>query len=72
MSDCCLVRHWGDPPNSPMNNQVTRPVGRQTVEGLVMYEYVESLMTQSYFFCDAPDCDTVYGSALGDHQTLDV
>ena len=24
-------------------------------------------MPQPYYFCDAPDCDTVYVSALGDH-----
>lgn len=67
MSDCCVVPHEGDPPSCPMNDQVTRPVGRQTVEGLVRSEFIESLMLQPYYFCDAPDCDTVYVSALGDH-----
>lgn len=67
MSDCCVISHEGDPPSCPMNDQVTRPVGRQTVESLVRSEFVGNLMPQPYFFCDAPDCDTVYVSALGDH-----
>jgi len=50
-----------------MNDQVTQPVGRQTVESLVNPDVLDRLMPQSYFFCDAPHCDTVYVSALGDH-----
>ncbi len=50
-----------------MNGQPTRPVGRKTVEGLVNQEAKASLTPQPYYFCNAPDCDTVYVSALGDH-----
>lgn len=70
MSNCCTVTYEGDPPNCPMNDQVTRPVGRQTVEGLVRNEFIESLTPQPYYFCDAPDCDTVYVSALSDHVII--
>ena len=65
MSDCCVVPHKGDIPTCPMNGQVTRPVGRQTVESLVKPEVKETLTPQPYYFCDAPDCDTVYVSAVG-------
>ncbi len=64
---CCIVPHVGDIPICPMNLQVTKPVGRQTVECLVKPEIKAQLTAQPYFFCDAPDCDTVYVSALGDH-----
>ena len=69
MSDsCCVILpHTGDNPTCPMNNQVTKPVGRQTVESMVKPEIKAQLTLQPYFFCDAPDCDTVYVSALGDH-----
>lgn len=67
MSDCCIVPHESNPPSCPMNDQVTRPVGRQTVESLVMVEHKKSLIPQLYYFCDDPDCDGVYVSALGDH-----
>ena len=69
MSDsCCVILpHTGDNPTCPMNHQVTKPVGRQTVESLVKPEIRAQLTLQPYFFCDAPDCDTVYVSALGDH-----
>ncbi len=68
MSDsCCVIPHTGDNPTCPMNSQVTAPVGRQTLESLVRPEIKAELTAQSYFFCDAPDCDTVYVSALGDH-----
>ena len=50
-----------------MNNQVAKPVGRKTVEGLVTREARAALTPQPYYFCDAADCDTVYVSALGDH-----
>ena len=50
-----------------MNSQVTKPVGRQTVESLVTPEVMANLTPQPYYFCGAPDCDTVYVSALGDH-----
>lgn len=64
---CCIVPHTGEIPICPMNNQITKPVGRQTVESLVKPEVKAELTSQPYFFCDAPDCDTVYVSALGDH-----
>ncbi len=64
---CCVIPHLGEIPLCPMNNQVTKPVGRQTVESLVKPEIKAQLTPQPYFFCDAPDCDTVYVSALGDH-----
>ena len=67
MSDCCVVPHKGDIPTCPMNGQRTKPVGRKTVESLVKPEVKETLTPQPYYFCDAPDCDTVYVSALGDH-----
>ena len=64
---CCIVPHTGEIPVCPMNSQVTKPVGRQTVESLVTPEVKAVLKPQPYYFCDAPDCDTVYVSALGDH-----
>ncbi len=67
MSDCCMIPHTGDVPTCPMNGQVTKPVGRKTVESLIRREARAALTPQPYFFCDAPDCDTVYVSALGDH-----
>ncbi len=67
MSDCCAVPHEGDIPTCPMNGQRTKPVGRKTVESLVKPEAREKLTPQPYYFCDAPDCDTVYVSALGDY-----
>ncbi len=67
MSQCCVVPHKGDVPACPMTGQETKPVGRKTVESLVKPEAKESLTPQPYYFCNAPDCDTVYVSALGDH-----
>ncbi len=67
MSDCCAIPHSGDPPTCPMNGQHTRPIGRRTVASLVRPENSVGLTPQPYFFCNAPDCDTVYVSALGDH-----
>lgn len=67
MSNCCVIPHTGDIPTCPMNGQVTKPVGRKTVESLITSEVREALRSQPYYFCDAPDCDTVYVSALGDH-----
>ncbi len=67
MSECCVMPHSGEVPICPMNGQVTKPVGRKTVESLVKPEAKEALTPQPYYFCDAPDCDTVYVSALGDH-----
>jgi len=64
---CCVVPHQGEIPTCPMNSQVTKPVGRQTVESLVNPEVKAELTAQPYYFCDAPECDTVYVSALGDH-----
>ncbi len=67
MSDCCLIPHPGSPPACPMNGEGTKPVGRKTVECLVRPEARTALTPQPYYFCNAPDCDTVYVSALGDH-----
>lgn len=67
MSQCCVVPHTGDPPTCPMNGQVAKPVGRKTVESLTKPEAKAALAPQPYYFCDAPDCDSVYISALGDH-----
>ena len=50
-----------------MNGRSTRPAGRKTVESLVKPEAKATLTPQPYYFCNAPDCDTVYVSALGDH-----
>ena len=63
----CVVPHTGAIPVCPMNSQVTKPVGRQTIESLVKPEVRAELTPQPYYFCDAPDCNTVYVSALGDH-----
>ncbi len=67
MSDCCVIPHPGSPPASPMNGEGTKPVGRKTVECLVRPEAKTALTPQPYYFCNAPDCHTVYVSALGDH-----
>ncbi len=60
-------RTQGSPPTCPVNGQVCRPVSRKTVESLVRVELRATLRPQPYSFCDAPDCDVVYVSALGDH-----
>ena len=44
-----------------------KPVGRITLESLLNVKAQAALTLQPYYFCDAPDCDTVYVSALGDH-----
>jgi len=67
MAGCCAVPHSGTPPTCPMNGQTTRPVSRKTVESLLKPEAKDNLKPQPYYFCDAPDCDAVYVSALGDH-----
>lgn len=67
MAACCFIPHTGDPPTCPVNSQVTRPVGRKTVESLTKPETRVALGPQPYYFCDASDCDVVYVSALGDH-----
>lgn len=67
MSECCAVPHAGDTPICPANGQVTKPVGRITVESLIKDGAKASLTSQPYYFCDAVDCDVVYVSALGDH-----
>ncbi len=67
MSNCCTIPHTGAIPTCPMNGQVTKPVGRKTVESLTLPEVKAALTLQPYYFCDASDCDTVYVSALGDH-----
>jgi len=50
-----------------MNGKPTKPVGRNTVERLIKSEIKAELLPQSYFFCNAPDCDTVYVSEGGEH-----
>ena len=67
MSECCAIPHPGDVPTCPMSGQPARPIGRKTVESLVKPEVRAALKSQPYCFCDAPDCDTVYVSTLGDH-----
>ncbi len=67
MSHCCVIPHPGEIPTCPMNDQATKPVGRKTVESLITPEVKTDLTPQPYYFCDAPDCDTVYVSTLGDH-----
>lgn len=67
MDKCCAIEHEGHPPACPMNGQVCKPVGRITLESLLKPEAKASLTPQPYYFCDAPDCDTVYVSALADH-----
>lgn len=67
MKACCVIDHEGSPPACPMNSQACKPVGRVTLEDLLKAEVKRSLTTQPYYFCDAPDCDTVYVSALADH-----
>lgn len=67
MKGCCVIEHGGAPPACPMNGQVCKPVARITLESLLKPEAKASLTPQPYYFCDAPDCDTVYVSALGDH-----
>ncbi len=64
---CCAIPHTGEPPTCPVNGRATKPIGRKTVESLVKPELRSALTFQPYSFCDAPDCDTVYVSALGDH-----
>ena len=67
MDQCCAIEHEGNPPVCPMNGQVCKPVGRMTLESLLKPEAKAYLTSQPYYFCDAPDCNTVYVSALGDH-----
>lgn len=67
MPHCCVMPHTGDIPTCPMNGQHAKPVGRKTVESLIKPQARKALRPQPYYFCDAPDCDTVYVSALGDH-----
>ena len=37
------------------------------MDSLIKSEARGALLLQPYYFCNAPDCDTVYVSALGDH-----
>jgi len=46
MSECCIVPHTGDPPSCPMNGQLTKPVGRKTVESLIKSEIRSALTPQ--------------------------
>ena len=67
MSQCCVTLHTGDTPTCPMNGQVVKSIGKITIESLVRSEVKSELLPQPYYFCNAPDCDTVYVSALSDH-----
>lgn len=67
MANCCTIPHSGDTPTCPMNGQILKSIGRKTVENLIEPEVKVKLVPQPYYFCNAPDCDTVYVSALGDH-----
>ncbi len=67
MSQCCIIPHTGDTPTCPMNGEVLKSIGRITVESLVRPEIKSELLPQPYYFCNTPDCDTAYASALGDH-----
>ncbi len=49
-SHCCIIPHTGAIPSCPMNGQVTKPVGRQTVESLVKPEAMTALTPQPYYF----------------------
>lgn len=64
---CCVIPHTGDVPTCPANGQPAKPVGRKTVDSLVLPEVRAALVPQPYYFCDAPGCDTVYVSALATH-----
>ena len=61
------VPHPGDAPICPVNGQIAKPVPRHTVERLVKPGVSTQLRPQPYYFCDAPECDVVYVSTLGDH-----
>ena len=50
-----------------MNGKPTKPVGRITIEKLIKPELKPALLPHPYYFCNAPDCDTVYVSEGGDH-----
>lgn len=67
MDKCCPLKHDGVPPVCPMNGQAVKAVGRITVENLAKPEIKSDLLPQPYYFCNAPDCDTVYVSAFDDH-----
>jgi hypothetical protein len=67
MSECCSIKHSGKPPICPISASKTYPVGRKTLEALLKPEAKVQLTNQPYYFCDAPDCDVVYVSALCDH-----
>ncbi len=67
MENCCVIPHSGDTPTCPINGQVLKSIGRKTVESLIKPELKAKLVPQPYYFCNAPDCDSVYVSALGDH-----
>ncbi len=67
MAKCCVIQHTGDPPTCPMNGHLLKAVGKNTVESLIKPDLKADVLPQPYYFCNAPDCDTVYVSALGDH-----
>ena len=51
MSECCVIPHTGAIPTCPMNAQITKPVGRRTVESLIKPEVKSALIPQPYHFC---------------------
>jgi hypothetical protein len=67
MSPCCEASHNGETPVCPASGQATIPVSRKTVESLIKPELKTCLTPQSYFFCNAPDCDIIYVSEQTDH-----
>ncbi len=67
MSQSYATLHTNATPICPMNGKPTKPVGRNTVEGLLQPEIKADLLPQPFYFCNAPACDTVYVSPLGDH-----
>ncbi len=67
MSQCCVTKHAGASPICPLNGKPTKPVERNTVEGLIKPEVKPELLPQSYYFCHASDCHVVYVSEGEDH-----
>jgi hypothetical protein len=67
MESCKTIEHEGHPPSCPMNGQTCKPVGRITLESLLKPDAKSLMLNEPYYFCDAPDCPTVYISALASH-----
>ena len=70
MDNCCSSDQDQPqcPPVCPVNGQPVKPVSRATVESLVKPEIKAALLPHPYYYCDTPDCEVVYVSALGDHR----